>query len=356
MTIVDLVVPVVGALAGWSGWRAGGVHSVAGLLGRAVGAVVGLWVAHLVAATSWSFGWRLAAEIAVVLTGVVVSGRLARTLAPAPVQPSTPDRVVGLALRAVAGTVVAAGVVGALALWAPAAIARTVDGSSTAAAAAGPVTAIASDLRPALPGDVDGIIPSAATAGESADGTELSASETAATVQIVASHAGTRDTTVGSGFVVSGNRVVTAHHVIADASTVTVVAAGTDHRATVAADDAHSDITVLSVQGLGVTPVAVSAARVGAGTPAVFAGFPGGGPLRSGAATVVGGIAMPSVGSSSVALRPAYRLVADVRPGNSGGPLFDAAGVVIGMIDARSLTAADTGFAITTEPVLALLG
>jgi S1-C subfamily serine protease len=101
--------------------------------------------------------------------------------------------------------------------------------------------------------------------------------------------------------------------------------------------------------------VSVSGARVASGTLAVFAGFPGGGPLTSGPAEVVGGVVLPSVGPSGVTLRPALRLTADVRPGNSGGPLFDARGAVIGMIDARSLTSPHVGFAITTEPVLAAL-
>lgn len=354
MTMIDVVVLLIGALAGWTGWRAGGVHSLVGVLGRVVGVATGLAVAHLIAGTSWSFGWRVAAEFAVVVLGLLVGGRLAHLVAPVPVRPSSPDRVVGLAVRTVAAVVVTAAVLAGLTLWGPAAAARATAGSWTVATAAPQLSSLAAELRGSLPADLDGVVPSAAPTSVGGDAA-LTATQAAATVQVLAGQAGGSATSTGSGFVVSGSRVVTAHHVVADASSVTVVAGGTRYDATVVVDDARSDVAVLTVSGLGVTPVSVTSARVAAGAAVVFAGYPGGGPLQAGAATVEGGVAMPTANSSGVGLRPAYRLAADVRPGNSGGPVFAADGRVVAMVDARSLTTANTGFALTAEPVLAAL-
>lgn len=336
MTVLDLVVLLVTLLAALSGWRAGGLRTVVGLVLRLAGLGAGLLVAHVVALTGWPFLWRVVAEAGAVLLGLLVGGRMTRLVAPRRADPSTPDRVLGAVVR---GGVVAVVLTGILALvaapWGPAGAART------AASAAG-------DLRGALPGDLDGVVPALGPT-PTVTGARLSAAEAAATVQV------TTAGSTGSGFVVSGGRVVTARHVVVGRTDVAVVTDGATLPARVVVDDARTDVAVLRVDGLDVTPVAVAAGRVAPGTATVVAGYPGGGPLTAGTATVVGGTVLPAAGDGGLALRPAYRLAADVRPGNSGGPLFDATGAVVGLIDARSLTDPDVGFAITTEPVLAAL-
>ena len=54
-----------------------------------------------------------------------------------------------------------------------------------------------------------------------------------------------------------------------------------------------------------------------------------------------------SIDGGSRAPRESYTLAADVNPGNSGGPVLDLDGRVIGMVYARSATRDDIGYAHT---------
>jgi S1-C subfamily serine protease len=45
-----------------------------------------------------------------------------------------------------------------------------------------------------------------------------------------------------------------------------------------------------------------------------------------------------------------------VRPGNSGGPLLDAQGDVVGIVFARSSVDPDTGYALTLDELRPVLG
>jgi S1-C subfamily serine protease len=91
------------------------------------------------------------------------------------------------------------------------------------------------------------------------------------------------------------------------------------------------------------------------------AGYPGGGAYTLGSARVRGELeaAGTDIYQHNAVVRDVYSLRAIVRPGNSGGPLFDDAGDVVGMVFARSTTDADTGYALTLDelrPVLQHVG
>ncbi len=149
--------------------------------------------------------------------------------------------------------------------------------------------------------------------------------------------------------------MVTAEHVINGASAITLTHGGRRQSTSVRIDDQRNDLAILTVAGPSSAGLTVSAQHPHPGQQAVFIGYPEGGPQQVGAATVAGGVAMPSPGLSTgnLYLRPGYRLQSEVRPGNSGGPLLNTSGAVIGVIDARSLVGGDVGYAITAEPLLA---
>lgn len=165
----------------------------------------------------------------------------------------------------------------------------------------------------------------------------------------------------GSGWVEAPGVVVTNAHVVAGSSSVQVVAQDARaYDADVVAFDPDRDVAVLRVPGLA-APALPTGPAVSAGDPAVVAGFPGGGPYTLGPARVRGELtaAGTDIYQRDAVVRDVYSLRAIVRPGNSGGPLFDSRGEVVGMVFARSTTDADTGYALTlgeVRPVLSRAG
>ena len=94
---------------------------------------------------------------------------------------------------------------------------------------------------------------------------------------------------------------------------------------------------------------------------AVVAGYPYGGPFTLGDAQVLsaGTARVSDIYGTSTHLRPVYALDAQVRPGNSGGPLLTAQGTVAGVVFARGEGNQDRGYAIADKalaPIVSRLG
>ncbi|MGA0568479.1 MarP family serine protease [Rathayibacter sp. KR2-224] len=161
----------------------------------------------------------------------------------------------------------------------------------------------------------------------------------------------------GSGWVEGQGIVVTNAHVVAGSSSVEVVTQDDrGYDASVVAFDPERDVAVLRVPDLS-APVLHMGSTLKAGDPAVVAGFPGGGPYTLDSARVRGELtaAGTDIYQHNTVVRDVYSLRAVVRAGNSGGPLFDDAGDVVGMVFARSTTDADTGYALTLDEVRPVL-
>ena len=111
--------------------------------------------------------------------------------------------------------------------------------------------------------------------------------------------------------------------------------------------DAQQDVAVIAIDGLSTAPLALGE-TLPDGTVAVQ-GYPFGGPFASTGAEIVdvSTIEASSIDGGSRAPRESYTLAADVNPGNSGGPVLDLDGRVIGMVYARSATRDDIGYAHT---------
>ncbi|WP_336921433.1 MarP family serine protease [Aquipuribacter sp. SD81] len=162
----------------------------------------------------------------------------------------------------------------------------------------------------------------------------------------------------GSGWVIAPERVVTNAHVVAGVAEPQVQVGGTGERlaATVVVFDPERDLAVLAVPGLQARPLPVGT-ELARGDEAVVAGFPLNGPYVLGAARVrdvVQAVGEDIYGGEQVT-REVYSLNAQVRPGNSGGPVLDGDGAVVGVVFARSLRDAGTGYAVTLEEAAPVL-
>jgi S1-C subfamily serine protease len=159
----------------------------------------------------------------------------------------------------------------------------------------------------------------------------------------------------GSGVVVDAERVVTNAHVVAGvpAPTVQVGGVGPKLPARVVLFDPQRDVAVLAVPRLQAPALQLAEADLGRGDDAVVAGFPRNGPFSAGAARVrqvLDAVGEDIYGEPGVS-REVYSLYSTVQQGNSGGPLLDTKGMIVGIVFAKSLDDPSTGYALTVQEV-----
>lgn len=142
-----------------------------------------------------------------------------------------------------------------------------------------------------------------------------------------------RRSSSGSGFFVSSSgHIVTNAHVVDGCSTVTVTPDGAAPLvARILARDTTNDLALLQVS---TTPKRVVGIRTGArlGEQVAVFGFPLASILASSGNFTLGNItALAGLGDDSRYLQ----ISAPVQPGNSGGPLFDQSGNLVGVVAAK---------------------
>ena len=157
----------------------------------------------------------------------------------------------------------------------------------------------------------------------------------------------------GTGFVVSPNRVMSNAHVVAGSETVTVETDGQTFDATVVSYDPDADISILDVPGLPSAPLAFAEAPAKTGTDALVLGYPGGGEFQATPARVRETIKLngPDIYKTKTVDREVYTIRGTVRQGNSGGPMIDRQGQVLGVVFGAAVDDAETGFVLTAKEV-----
>jgi S1-C subfamily serine protease len=168
----------------------------------------------------------------------------------------------------------------------------------------------------------------------------------------------------GTGIVLtSDGEVLTNYHVVegATAIRVTVASTGRAYTASVVGHSATSDVALLRLEDAsGLTAARVDDDTVALGDPVAAVGNAGGtGTLTAADGSVTdldSTITTASEGSvASERLRGLIETDADVVPGDSGGPLLDAEGEVVGIDTAASSGSSIDGYAIPIDDALTVV-
>lgn len=157
----------------------------------------------------------------------------------------------------------------------------------------------------------------------------------------------------GSGFVAGKDLVITNAHVVAGVENPSVLDGTGRHRAQVIWFDPDLDVAILRTTGLAGAPLNIVSDTVPNGTAAAVLGFPGGGEFTAHPAVTIDSFTAVgrNIYNQNETRREVYSIKADIVPGNSGGPLIDRDGNVIGLIFAESTTYPDVGYALTMSQV-----
>jgi S1-C subfamily serine protease len=369
---LDIAVLAVAFIAAVSGWRSGALGSLMSFVGVVLGAVAGVLLApHLVTQISGARTKLFAAlflilalvvigEVAGVVLGRAVRGAIRnRTI-------RTIDSVIGVGLQLVAVLVAAWLLATPLTSSQQPNLAAAVRGSKVLAQ----VDEVAPSWLKSVPNRLSALLNTSGLPdvlqpfgrtpiiAVSAPDPTLASNPVVSTAQpsvvkIRGVAPGCQKVLEGSGFVVAPNRVMSNAHVVAGSDSVTVNASGTDYDATVVSYDPDADISILDVPNLPSQPLTFADKSAETGTDALVLGYPGGGEFAATPARIRETIELngPDIYRTANVTREVYTVRGTVRQGNSGGPLMDLNGKVLGVVFGAAVDDPDTGFVLTAKEV-----
>jgi S1-C subfamily serine protease len=159
----------------------------------------------------------------------------------------------------------------------------------------------------------------------------------------------------GSGFLYAENRLMTNAHVVAGVDDPEVVVGDATIDATVVFYDSNLDVAVLEFDSgaIPVLPFTPPDAAAQPKEPVAILGYPQDGPFDIETARIRAKqtLRSPDIYGDGAVIRDVYSIRGLVRPGNSGGPIVDSAGQVVGVVFAASVTDGETGYALTADQV-----
>lgn len=156
----------------------------------------------------------------------------------------------------------------------------------------------------------------------------------------------------GTGFALSNGYIATNYHVIEDAKSINIQGLNGDftisYNADVIASDKFNDLALLRIndsrfKGFGTIPYSVKTAISEVGEDIYVLGYPLTSTMGDEIKLTTGIISAKTGFQGDVSL---YQISAPIQPGNSGGPLFDSNGNVIGIVNAKHQGAENVGYAI----------
>ena len=163
---------------------------------------------------------------------------------------------------------------------------------------------------------------------------------------------------MGSGFVTEPDYVITNAHVVAGTDKVRLDTVLGLKEADVVYYNSDVDIAVLHSPGLDLEPLPWAEHAAVTGDDAIVLGFPQSGPFTAEPARVRDRltIAGPDIYSTGRVERDAYTVRGSIRQGNSGGPMINPEGQVLGVVFGASVEDSDTGYALTADEVRGHVG
>jgi S1-C subfamily serine protease len=370
VTLLDVALILLLALSAWGGYRRGALLQVTGLIGLAIGFVVGAWVAPITARLVDSDAAKAGVALGTVLllgavgdaVGSILGVRLRRRARLTRLK--TADAVGGSALSVAALT---------LAIWFLGlnlatgpfpSVAKALQRSSVVRAVDAVLPAppvLSSQLGTVLdilgfPDVFSGLPPPPAEpVPQPSHGIAARAARAAEPSLVLVSGPACGEILQGTGFVVADDLVLTNAHVVAG-SAPRVEWDGRTFDATPVIVDDDLDAAVLRVDGLEARPLTLRSHEVARGTGGAVLGYPSGSFRASRAAVrrpldAVG----RDIYSEDEVHRRIYELQVRVRPGNSGGPFVLPDGDVAGLIFGASVTHEAIGYALASPRLVPLV-
>lgn len=369
---LDIAIVAIAFIAAVSGWRSGALGSLLSFIGVLLGGVAGVLLApHIVSHISGSRTQLFAALFLILLLVVVgevagvVLGRAVRSAIRSPAV-RVVDSIIGVGVQLMVVLVAA---------WLLATPLTSSDQPNLAAAingsrVLGQVNSVAPNWLRMVPKRLSALLDNSGLptvlepfsrtpiANVAAPDSALATSPVVLTAQqsvlkIRAEATSCQKMLEGTGFVIKPQRVMTNAHVVAGSSGVSVEANGTSYPATVVSFDPKMDISILAVPDLPAEPLAFVDKPAAAGTDAIVLGYPGGGVFNATPARIREIIELngPDIYQNTTVTREVYTIRGVVRQGNSGGPMIDTDGRVLGVVFGAAVDDDETGFVLTAREV-----
>lgn len=369
---LDIAVVAIAFVAAVSGWRSGALGSVMSFIGVVLGAVAGVLLAphivnHIDGARTKLFA-ALFLILALVVVGEVAGVVLGRAVRSAIRNPGVRlvDSLIGVGLQLIVVMVAAWLLATPLTSSDQTNLVNAVKGSKVLAqvdeAAPEWLRAVPKRLSALL--DTSGLPDVLQPFGRTPIVEVEPPNATLATDAVVAAvqpsvvkirgvAPGCQKVLEGTGFVVGPQHVMSNAHVVAGSDSVTVESAGQTYDAVVVSYDPNADISMLFVPNLPAQTLDFAPDPAVTGTDALVLGYPGGGDFAATPARIREIIELngPDIYRTTTVNREVYTIRGTVRQGNSGGPLINANGEVLGVVFGAAVDDTETGFVLTANEV-----
>lgn len=375
--VVDLLLILVILCSAWSGWRHGALSTGLAAIGVVAGLVCGAGIVPMAMGLTDSVALRFLAAVGIVtlllivgnLVGAVLGARLRDQMR---LKSSlTIDSAIGAVLQVVVTLAVVVLISIPLATGLKGEAAAGIQGSRIL----GTLNRAVPDAVHQLPAEISAMLNEsglpplitpfdepaltevAAPNIEVAD-TELVEQMRPSVIHVIGTAPQCRRQLLGSGFVMAPDYVVTNAHVVAGTNEVQLDTVAGMREANVVYYNAQLDIALLHTPELGLPTLPWASEEAGISQDAIVMGFPESGPFEAAPARVSGRLTIsgPDIYANGRVEREAYTVRGTIREGNSGGPMTDAQGEVLGVVFGASMDTSDVGYVLTAQEVRDAVG